>query len=189
MKSIGTQIIETERLILRRMTIDDAQDMFDNWASDDDITMYMTWQTHQSLETSKEYISFVLNNYNNPDYYEWIIEYKESGKAVGSIGCINVNKNMESVEAGYCLSKKYWNKGIMSEALKSVIEYLFKEAEVNRIESFHLPPNTASGKVMQKCGMKFEGIKRQGVKDNKGRFSDAAVYSIIKDDYFCKNEI
>jgi ribosomal-protein-alanine N-acetyltransferase len=183
MKSIGTKTIETERLILRRMTDNDAEDMFYGWAGDEDVTKYLTWQTHAGIETSKEYISSVLENLKNPDYYEWIIEYKETGRAVGSICCININKNINSAEAGYCLSKKYWNLGIASEALRAVLKFMFEEVEINRMEAYHNTENPASGKVMQKAGMIFEGIKRQGAKDNKGCLTDIACYSILKTDF------
>ncbi|MCL1973006.1 MAG: GNAT family N-acetyltransferase [Endomicrobia bacterium] len=183
MKSIGTRTIETARLILRRVRTEDAEDMFFGWASDDEVTKYMTWKSHLNIEATKSYIDFVLKNLESEDVYEWIIEYKENGKAIGSCGAVGLDKTNEIASIGYCLSKKYWNKGIMSEAVNAVIRYLFDKAEVNRIEAAHHLDNPASGKVMQKCAMKYEGIKKHGMKDSSGSFSDVAVYAVIKSDW------
>lgn len=95
---------------------------------------------------------------------------------------MRLDETLNSCSIGYVLSKKYWNLGYVSEALKSVIEYLIKEANFNRIEAIHAIDNIASGKVMKKEGMKFEGILRQSAKSNNG-ISDVAVYSILKEEY------
>ena len=183
MEHKGTKTIETKRLILRPVRMSDAEDMFYGWASDNEVTKYMTWKSHPDIETTKNYIADLLKRLENKECYDWIIEYKETQKAIGSIGVVSFNDNFERAEAGYCLSKKYWNKGIMTEALTAVIKYLFDEAGFNRIEAFYIAGNEASGRVMKKCNMKFEGTEKQKRKDNNGNFCDASVYAILKKDF------
>ncbi len=183
MKSIGTQAIETDRLVLRRFRENDAQAMFDNWASDDDVTKYVTWPSYRSSDECLSYIRDVIApTYSDNDAYHWVIELKEIGEAVGSIGAVDVNKALDSVEIGYCLGRSWWHKGIMSEALAALIAFFFTQAEVNRIVASHDVRNVNSGGVMLKCGMKHEGTLRQSGRNNQG-ICDMAVYSILRDEY------
>ena len=85
-------------------------------------------------------------------------------------------------EIGYCIGQKFWNKGITTEAMKAIIRFFFEEVGVNRIEARHDTKNPASGRVMIKSGLKFEGILRQAGKNNTG-INDLAVYAILKEDY------
>ena len=100
-----------------------------------------------------------------------------------SIDVVNLNEKLATAEIGYCLSKKHWGQGIMTEALKAVIDYLFSEVGLNRIVARHNVHNLASGRVMQKSGMTFEGVQRQSGKDNKGNYCDLAHYSILRGEW------
>ena len=89
--------------------------------------------------------------------YILAIVLKESGEVIGNIlQCNGTNRYMNTVEVGYAIGKKYWNKGYMSEALKAMIDLLF-ESGVHKVNACHIPENIASGRVMEKCGMKYEG--------------------------------
>jgi [ribosomal protein S5]-alanine N-acetyltransferase len=90
---------------------------------------------------------------------------------------------MKMVHIGYCIGKKYWNKGITSEALSVLIKFFFEEVGINRIESRHDTNNPNSGKVMEKCGMKYEGLMRQADRNNQG-IGDTIYYGILAEDYF-----
>lgn len=182
MNHIGTKTLETERLILRKFKDEDASDLFNNWASDSNVTKYLTWPTHENLDTSKYVIGLWLNEYSNSDHYNWCIEIKESGQAIGSISVVSIDENVEAVEIGYCIGKEYWNKGIVTEAFLSIIKFLFEEVDVKRIVAKHDTNNPASGAVMKKCGLKFEGVNRKAGKNNTG-ICDMAVYSILKEEY------
>ena len=96
MKHTGTVSLETERLILRRFTLDDAQQAFDNWMSREKVTRYMTWQPYQNVEDVKGYIQYVIGTYEKPDAYYWAIEEKNSGQVIGSISVIWLNEAVES---------------------------------------------------------------------------------------------
>lgn len=161
----------------------DAPDMFHNWASDDEVTRFMTWRSHADISLSELVISNWLTELRSSDCYRWCIAHRETGQVIGAIDVVRLHKTTECAEIGYCLSRRYWNQGIMSEALYAVIEFLFSSVECNRIEACHHVGNPASGKVMQKCGMRFEGIKRQGGLDQNGNFYDLANYAILWSDW------
>jgi ribosomal-protein-alanine N-acetyltransferase len=182
MKHLGTRKIETKRLILRKFKIDDAEDMFRNWASDDEVTKYLTWPTHSSVEVSKRVVAMWEKENNSPNNYQWCIELKETGEAIGSIGVVNLKEDIDAVEVGYCIGRKFWGQGITSEALEALIHFFFKEMKVNRVEARHDLNNPSSGKVMQKCGLIKEGVKRQGDRNNTG-ICDVVLYGLVREDY------
>lgn len=177
----GTTKLETERLILRRFEITDADDMFENYASSDNVTKYMTWETHKDIDATKEYLQSLTKSYSDSKVFDWAIELKSENKVIGSIGAKKPDENLSKIEIGYCIGEKWWNHGIVTEALKEIIRFLFEEVDVNRIEAYHDIRNPASGRVMQKCGMKFEGVLRQAYLFKNG-VADVYVYSILKSD-------
>ena len=185
MEHLGTKKLETERLILRQFTINDAEKIFNNWASDDDVTKYLTWPSHKNVNETIIIIEKWMNEYEKKDFYQWAIILKEINEPIGSIGVVKKNDDIEMVHIGYCIGKKWWNKGITSEALMALIKYFFEEVGVNRIESRHDPNNPNSGKVMEKCGMKYEGLLKQADRNNQG-IVDTVYYGIIKEEYFKK---
>ena len=177
----GTNRIETGRLILRRVRVEDAQAMFDNWASDPEVTKFLTWPTHETVEISQWVVESWVKGYEQDNFYQWMIELKEIGQPIGSISVVNMDDRVEKVEIGYCMGRNWWHMGIMTEALRAVIEFLFDDAGVNRIEARHDPRNPHSGGVMRKCGMKYEGTARQADRNNQG-ICDAAIYAILRSD-------
>ena len=187
MKHLGTQTIETERLILRKFRAEDAQPMFINWASDDEVTKYMTWPTYRSAEEARGYIAYLQNNYLNNQFYDWAIEYKEIHEPIGSIGVVSLNETANLVHVGYCIGRNWWHMGVTSEAFAAVIQFMFEEVGVNRVESRHDPRNPNSGKVMLKCGLQYEGTLRQSDVNNQG-ICDAAWYGILREEYFAGKE-
>jgi len=183
MKHLGTKKLETERLILRRFTIDDAESMYNNWANDPEVTKYLTWPVHENVEATRGILETWLENYKKLDFYLWAITLKEYGDdPIGSISVVHQEDDVEMVCIGYCLGQKWWKQGIMSEALAALIQFFFEEVGVNRIESYFDTNNPNSGKVMQKCGMKYEGILREADRNNQGR-CDKVVYAILARDY------
>ena len=178
----GTKRIETGRLILRRVRVEDAQAMFDNWASDPQVTKFLTWPTHSSVDVTKQVAESWVKGYEQDNFYQWMIELKEIGQPIGSISVVNMDDRVEKVEIGYCMGRNWWHMGIMTEALRAVIEFLFDDVGVNRIEARHDPRNPHSGGVMRKCGMKYEGTAQQADRNNQG-ICDAAIYAILRSDF------
>ncbi len=187
MNHLGTITLETERLLLRRFTIDDAPQMFQNWAGDTAVTEFLTWPTHTSVKMSEEYITFLLDRYPRPSTYDWAITLKDEGRLVGSIGVVDIKEATECVHVGYCIGKQWWNRGITSEAFARVIRFLMDEVKVNRIDSRHDPKNPNSGRVMKKCGLRYEGTLRESDINNKG-LCDADWYGLLRREYLTKTE-
>lgn len=149
----GTREIHTDRLILRRFTLDDANEMLDRWANDAEVTQFLSWQPHGTIEVTKAVVNDWVNAYSFLNVYHWGIVY--DNQLIGSISLLQPNDELAEAEAGYCLSRGFWGKGIMAEALSAVIDYAFSEVGFQRIHAKHDIRNPNSGKVMQKCGMKY----------------------------------
>lgn len=178
----GTINIETERLLLRRFVIEDALPMFKTWANDIDVTTYLTWQPHGNIEATTDILKTWIREYDDADTYNWAITLKEEVKVIGSIGVMDISKAYDRCEVGYCIGKEYWGKGIMTEALSGVLNYLIKKVGFNRVQAYFHAENIASGRVMHKAGMKFEGRLREYVKNQNGIYVDCDLYSMIKVD-------
>jgi len=178
----GTQTIETDRLILRRAIPADAEPMFRNWASDPEVTTYLTWQPHKNIEVTQERLKIWQTEYDKNIHYQWMIVLKELGEPIGSISVVRQNDNIAEAEIGYCIGPRWWHQGIMSEALTAVIAYLFTEVGMNRVAARHDPNNPHSGGVMRKCGMIYEGTTRASDRNNQG-ICDAAHYGILRTDW------
>ena len=155
--------------------------MYRNWASDGEVTRYLTWTPHESVEETKSLLKEWIDDYKKPEKYEWCIELKEIGEPIGSIGVVGIREKIGAMEIGYCISEAYWHQGITSEAFEAVIAYLTKEVGARRIESRHDTRNPYSGKVMEKCGLKYEGTKIQGDWNNSG-ICDCAFYGMVLED-------
>ena len=179
MKHLGTQTLETGRLILRQFTLDDAPAMHANWASDPEVTKFLTWPVHPNADVSRMVLESWVKAYDDPQYYQWAIELKEIGQPIGSISVVGQNEQTEMLHIGYCIGRSWWHKGIMTEALRAVMDFLFDEVGANRLESRHDPRNPHSGAVMKKCGMKYEGTMRSADWNNQG-LCDACCYAILK---------
>ena len=179
-KHCGTQRMETKRLLLRRFSIDDADAMFRNWASDPEVTRFLTWPAHSSADVSRAVLEGWVSAYEQKNYYQWAIVLKAHGDdPIGSISAVGMNDDVEMIHIGYCLGRDWWRQGIMSEALRAVMDFFFDEVGANRIESRHDPRNPHSGMVMKKCGMQYEGTMRQSDRNNQG-VCDASWYALLK---------
>ena len=120
-------------------------------------------------------------DYGKEDTYQWMIVPKEMNVPIGSISVVEQNADIGKAEIGYCIGKAWWHQGMMTEALQAVMDFLFDEVGMNRLEARHDPRNPHSGAVMRKCGMKYEGTTRQADRNNQG-ICDASIYGLLKDE-------
>lgn len=162
MNHCGTHAIETDRLLLRPLTVDDAQTMFENWAGDEDVTRFLRWDAHRNWTVTYEYLYHLEQDYENPRCYEWGIVQKSTGILMGSIGIQPsppdpewatigyTDKEFWSV--GYVLGAKWWNQGYATEALRAVCEYWFDNTGSELLVAYHHCENAASGRVLSKVG-------------------------------------
>ena len=185
MNHLGTKEIQTNRLILRKFKHSDVNSAFNNWCNDDMVTKYLRWPTHSSVEITEKVINDWIKSYEKDNFYQWAIVLKEIDEPIGTISVVEVNEKANSICIGYCIGYNWWNKGIVSEAFSSIITFMFEEVKVNRIEARHDPKNPNSGKVMLKCGLKYEGTLRQSDHSNHG-IVDASYYGILASEYATK---
>ena len=182
MQHLGTKTLETDRLILRPFRAEDAKAMYVNWASDPEVTKFLSWPTYKSIDDAHSILKIWLEAYEKPDYYQWAIVLKELGQPIGSISVVNQDARVDLAEIGYCIGKPWWGCGIMPEAVKAVMAYLFQDVGMQRLEVGHDPDNSASGAVIRKCGFRYEGTLRRRIRSNRG-ITDVAWYSILKEEY------
>lgn len=181
MKHLGTRILKTDRLILRPFVLEDAQAMYDNWAKDPEVTKFLSWPCYKSPMDAYGILRIWLESYEKPEFYQWAIVLKETDQPIGSISVVNSDDRVAMAEIGYCIGKLWWGRGIMPEALSAVMDYLFDSVGMQRIEAGHDPNNPASGAVLRKCGLQYEGTLRRRIRSNQG-ITDVAWYSILKEE-------
>ena len=178
----GTTTFETERLLLRRFTMDDAEAMFRNWESDPKVTKYLRWKTAEKIGETFAVLETWVKGYEQPNFYQWAIVPKEVGEPIGTISVVSQNETIGMVHIGYCIGSRWWHRGYTTEAFRAVIPFFFREVGVNRIETQHDPNNENSGRVMQKCGLRYEGTLRAADWSNQG-IVDACMYSLLREEW------
>ncbi|MBQ7870604.1 MAG: GNAT family N-acetyltransferase [Oscillospiraceae bacterium] len=181
MQHLGTKSIETERLLLRPFIPEDARAMYDNWASDPAVTKYLTWPVHGSVEVTRAVLARWVADYDRPDFYQWAIVPKDLGAPIGSLSVVSCDEEVEKAEVGYCIGSRWWHQGLTSEALGAVLDFLFDEVGLQRVEARHDPRNPHSGGVMRKCGMQYEGTRCRSDRNQQG-LCDESWYAILNTD-------
>jgi len=174
-------LLETERLRLRKLSIRDAGDLYE-YASLPEVAEHVVWDYHRNISDSMHFLRVVIKQYEDGVPSPWGIVHKEHGRLIGTIGYHIWNIPNGFAEVGYALSKDYWNNGYASEAFKEVIRFGFEKMNLNRVEATCKLPNTASERVMQKCGLTYEGILRKRL-FAKGEYHDLKFYSILKSEW------
>ncbi len=174
--------LETDRFILRRMSVDDTDDMFE-YSKDPEVTVYLTWSPHREKAYTLDYLSYLQSRYSTGDFFDWAIVCRKSGKMIGTCGFSRFDFPNDSAELGYVINPTFKGQGIATEVTARVIRFGFENLSLNRIECKFIPENIASRRVMEKNGMTFEGVRREGMLI-KGRYRDIGICSILKKDFF-----
>lgn len=183
----GTVTLETNRLILRRFAMDDLEQIYNNCWSDVEVWKWTNYKPMHCIEDviyiADMFTEKWLGAYDKPNRYSWAIQLKSSSEVIGRFFGMYPDDRLSQVELAYELGQKWWGQGLMTEAVIRVIDFFFGEVGFNRIQSHHAFDNPASGKVMQKSGMKYEGTMRQACISNNGLF-DKVNFAILANDYF-----
>ena len=177
----GTLILKTPRLILRRFKTDDAQMMYDNWATDEKVTRFLAWEVHESVEKTKEILTQWVDEYDSLEYYHWAIEYENM--PVGGINLHAISNKSWRGDLGYNIGSKWWNLGLMTEAARAVVDFAFGEIGMNKVCAWHDTENIGSGRVMQKIGMIREGHFFKHSRRKDGSWGDSDCYSILRENW------
>lgn len=182
MHDLGTEKLETDRLILRRGTLEDAKELFEHCSSDEKITRYVVWNTHKTLDETITFLEKWKESYNS-EHNNWIVTLKGSNEIIGTITVVSRSIVNKTCEIGYAYGSLYWNKGYATEALKEVIDFLSKKVGFETIYALYVKNNEASGRIMEKAGMKYEGTARKRTIDKiTGERLDLIQYSILKEE-------
>ena len=174
-------MLETERLLLRKITRDDAPDIFE-YASDAEVPTYMSWEPHQSIQETYSYLERAMKRYQEHNPGPWAIVHRRDAKMIGTCSFSFWDRQHNSSEIGYVLNRRYWGQGYMSEAVRAIVAFGFRELGMNRIQARCDVPNVGSARVMEKAGMTFEGVLRQQLFE-KGSYRDIKIYSILKSEW------
>ena len=167
-------LLETDRLILREISIDDAKDIYE-YAKNKNVSENAGFKAHESIEETKSVIETVLK------LSSLAIVYKENNFVVG---VITLSKKLDGIyELGYSLNEDYWNLGIMTEASKALIDYAFKELNAYEIDAGCFLNNERSERVLLKCGFKYIGIHKKDYHNYDGKYLDGKRYRLLKSDY------
>jgi len=173
-------VLETDRLLLRPVTKEDREDMYE-YGSDSELTRYVTWHTYQSIDDADAFIEHLLGLYAEGQVAPWAIQDKESGRMIGTAGYVNWDIRQFRAEIGYALARPYWNRGYMTEAMNAILQFGREHMKLMRIEARCMPENIGSGRVLEKLGMQYEGLLRKHLYA-KGRFHDVKLYAGITHD-------
>ena len=177
-----TKRLESDRLILRKFTLDDVEGVYKNYATDPECCKFLSWEVHNNMEETKTLLETWVNDYDN-GALRWIVELKDTNEIIGSISVVSLKIKHSIAEIGYCYGSKFWGNGYATEALRTVIEYLLNDCGIYLVEAGHISGNPASGRVMEKAGMHKDAILRDRRinKFTKER-NDLIVYSIKKEE-------
>lgn len=173
--------LTTERLTLRKIKPSDARDMFE-YSCLPEVTKYLLWNHHTEIEQTKDYLRYVQKCYRRGEFFDWALVLNDEKKMIGTCGFTSLDFQNNSAEVGYVLNPAYWGRGIAAEALRRVMEFGFMRLNIHRIEAKYIIGNESSRRVMEKCGMTFEGVRRSSM-FIKGDYRDIGICSIISSEY------
>lgn len=190
-KHNGTVCLISDRLVLRKFVLADAAAVFEGWSGksheNEKIVRFLTWNPKSTVDEVKIMLQEWISEYQKTDaFYKWGICLKgNSEKVIGVIGVCNLEDEVGRAEISFCLSKEYWNQGIMTEALQQIIFFLFESEGYNRIEAECCVKNMGSRRILEKAGMRYEGILRKSAKLNAG-ICDMMWYSVLREEFNAK---
>lgn len=177
MKKGKMEIIETNRLKLRELNINDAKNIYTEWASDPEVSKYLTWLPHSSVKVTESLLKQWVQDYEKKDNYLYGIELKQTGVLIGTIGVVSFSGNMPVI--GFVSGKKYWNRGYMTEALIAFVEYLFEKGYGTLLAEACVE-NIGSNCVIQKAGFQYNGCHSQALSELKPEIVRINSYSLSK---------
>jgi RimJ/RimL family protein N-acetyltransferase len=174
------QKIDTKRLLLRKPMMEDASPIFKLYAQDQDVTRYLTFKPHQSIEETKTFLKRCLNNWKNETSFPWTIIRMKDNQLVGMVEIVSLDQS--GIQLGYVLAKSYWGNGYMTEVLRKIIDWAFRQNDTYRVWAMCDIENIASTRVMERAGMQREGVLRRWViLPNLGeKPRDCYCYSVVK---------
>ena len=177
---LGLPLLETPRLLLRKLKLEDVPDVF-QYNSDPEVVRYLLWNRHTSESETRADLQRVIERYGKTSDLRWGIELKTTGRVIG--GCkLACRMEHKRAEIGYVLARPHWGQGYAAEAAREILRYGFEELELGRIEALTFAEHAASGRVLDKCGFQSEGILRS-YELIKGKPTDLKMYSLLRSEF------
>jgi RimJ/RimL family protein N-acetyltransferase len=152
------EIIETERLLLRKPHLNDAPAVFAGWTQDPEVTRYLAWRPHQRLEQTETFLAICISAWDGDSRFPFMLTLKETGEV---IGMIDPRIEGHQMLIGYGAARAHWGKGYMTEALRAIIHWAFQQPGIYRVYATADVENIGSRRVMEKAGMQCEGFLRK----------------------------
>lgn len=180
--NIGTNTIETERLILRRFEYTDDEAMLKYWVADEKIQSLYSEPVYTTKEAVKELLDKYIGSYEKNDYYRWAIIEKKSGECIGQIAYFLVDNKNHFAEIEYCIGSAFQCKGLATEAARAVIAYGFDKMNLHKVQICTKEINMPSKRVIEKCGLTYEGMLRDYFYMN-GEYVGRLYFSILREEY------
>lgn len=171
--------LHTKRLLLRPYEEGDAKGMYRNWCADDEVTKYLTWPSHASIEVTKKRLEYLLAFQMGERHYVWAIVLGD--EPVGSID-VTENYGDGGCQIGYCLARRYWSQNYMSEAFHAVLAFLFYQAGYSYVLMKAMRENVASRRVIEKQRFHYEYDEEMEVPLKK-KTVVVAVYTLYKEEF------
>jgi ribosomal-protein-alanine N-acetyltransferase len=174
-------VLETERLRLRPFELADAPALF-ALARNSNVTRFTLWEAHRTIDDTRAFV----DDYARGSYLEGVpepcaIELKEQNELIGAIGCRWAPQKDRCMELGYWIGEPFWGRGLTSEAARALLDHVFAAYPVERVQAHFIDGNAASGRVLEKIGMRFEGVRRHGL-FHRERFWDLHCFATLRTD-------
>ena len=150
--------VDTRRLHLRRPVPADAERIFRAYAQDAEVTRYLAWAPHTSVETTRKFVAFCQDRWTNLVAFPYVITRKEDRKL---LGMIEVRPNGHRADFGYVLARSYWGNGVMPEPIAAIVKITLAHPTIYRMEATCDAENTASARALEKSGFSREGLLRR----------------------------
>ncbi|MDE6592102.1 MAG: GNAT family N-acetyltransferase [Oscillospiraceae bacterium] len=178
----GTQTIETERLILRRFSYSDTENVFKNWAGDEKVQSMYSEPIYPTCEAVRGLLEKYINSYEKDDYYRWAVALGGTDECIGQIAYFLVDSKNHFAEIEYCIGSEFQRKGYATEAARAVIKYGFESINLHKVQICTKTINAPSKRVIEKCGLTYEGTLRDYFYMD-GRYVGRLYFSILREEY------
>lgn len=170
---------ETARLLLRPPNLDDAKPIFDTYAHDPEVTRYLVWEPHETLEDTQIFLHRCLDVWKEETAFPWALVIKETDQL---IGMLELRFDGHKADLGYVMARSFWGEGFATEAAKLVVDWALAQPPVHRVWAVCDVDNYASARVLEKAGMQREGILRRWIRhpSTSKKPRDCYVYAVVK---------
>jgi [ribosomal protein S5]-alanine N-acetyltransferase len=173
--------LRTERLLLRALRDSDAEDVF-AYAKQPEVARHTLWDPHRSIQDSYAFLDFVQVQHRSGQAFIWGMVHAGETRVIGTIGLANFVPQHSRAEIGFAIASRYWGQGYTTEAVRAVLRFSFRDLQLNRIEAYCKVENVASARVLEKTGLRFEGVLRER-EFIKGRFENLKLYAMLRGEY------